>query len=138
MPQQWNTGIYLTLLLFYYSGQALLHDQSLFVSNLINGVDQYALPSMEHVKTFLYNIIQNYPLQIEITKDCGWLVSGGNDNFAHVFNLWTGTFVQCLDHRDSTIVLFPNSCFLTICVAGDLIQTVTVSTIYVLSTNVPK
>jgi hypothetical protein len=108
-------SIYLTLLLFYYSGQALLHDQSLFISNLVNGADQYALPSMEHVKTFLYNIFQNYPLHIAIAKDCGWLVLGGDDGFTHVFDLWKGTFVQRLDHRDGTIVLFPNLCFLMIC-----------------------
>jgi hypothetical protein len=63
------------------SGQAVVHEHSLFVTNLVNRIDQYTILTMEHIKTFPYAIIQNYPLQVAIVKETEWIMSGGDDGF---------------------------------------------------------
>ena len=38
----------------------MLHEHNLFVSNLVNGVNQYVIPTMERMRTNPYTIIRNY------------------------------------------------------------------------------
>jgi WD40 repeat protein len=108
----------------------VVHEHSLFVTNLVNGIDQYTIPTMECIKTFPYAIIQNYPLQVAIVKETEWIVSGGDDGFAQIYDLRTGKFLQRLDHGGckSSKCLF-SIYLLTTYIVGDLVQTVTISTI---------
>lgn len=79
-------------------GHAILDGQSLFISNLINGVDLYAIPNMERHQTFPHAILHNVPLQIAVTHEGQWMVLGGDNGFARVYDRWTGQFLHRLDH----------------------------------------
>jgi len=93
------------------SGQAVLHGHHLFISNLVNGVDQYIVPTMECVKTFPYTITQNYIMQVAVVKETGWIVLGGDNGFARIHDSRTGNFLQRLDHGDCKILFLLLSLF---------------------------
>jgi hypothetical protein len=50
--------------------------------------DQYAIPTMERMRTFTYTIIRNYPLEVAIVKHGDWIVTGGDDGFTFTICGW--------------------------------------------------
>ncbi|KLO05670.1 WD40 repeat-like protein, partial [Schizopora paradoxa] len=73
----------------------------LYVSNLLDGVDQYRFPNMEKVQSFTHPISVNLPLQVACAARGQWIVCGGDSGFARVFNRRTGQVLQILDHCES-------------------------------------
>ncbi len=47
---------------------------NMFITNLVDGIDQYKLPEFEKVKVFSHAIKSNYPLQV-VTGLSGQLVA---------------------------------------------------------------
>ncbi|KAI0948070.1 hypothetical protein AcW1_009672 [Taiwanofungus camphoratus] len=85
----------------------LAADQNtVFISNLCDGMDQYRFPSMERIRSFPYAIQRNYPMQVAV--DATRMVCGGDDGFARVFDQENGQFLESLMHGS----------------AGTLVQTV--------------
>ncbi|KLO04860.1 WD40 repeat-like protein, partial [Schizopora paradoxa] len=76
---------------------------TIFISNLIDGVDEYRLPDFEKVKAFPHAIKFNFPLRFVTVFREGWLVSGGDSGFARLFDRRTGRLLQLLEHPNSTI-----------------------------------
>ncbi|KIK73991.1 hypothetical protein PAXRUDRAFT_176947, partial [Paxillus rubicundulus Ve08.2h10] len=70
----------------------------LLVSNLRDGVNKYALPTMHRAQSFHHTILNNVPLQIIVAHEAGWMVVGGNNGFARIFDYQTGAFRGKLDH----------------------------------------
>lgn len=70
----------------------------IFVSNLINGIDQYRFPSLEKIQSFLHVIENNYPLQVSSAAKGSLVVCGGDNGFARVFDRRTGQLIQRLEH----------------------------------------
>lgn len=68
------------------------------VSNLVNGIDQYILPTMERVRTFSHTIHRNVPLHVATAQENSWVLSGGDDGFARVFDLRTGELLEKVAH----------------------------------------
>lgn len=95
------------------SGNAVLCPDSkyLFVSNLVNGVDQYTFPTLERVQTFHHNIVDNYPLQVATLQQAAFVVVGGDNGFVRVFECRNGQLFAKLKHGDD----------------GDTVQAVAVS-----------
>ncbi|OBZ70602.1 hypothetical protein A0H81_09014, partial [Grifola frondosa] len=82
-------------------GHAILSEDetSLIVSNLLDGLDHYSFPSLERVQTFPYPISQNYPMQVVTTGSRSrWIVSGGDDGFARVYDRRNGHLIASLTH----------------------------------------
>jgi WD40 repeat protein len=79
------------------SGHSDLKDKYLAVTNLHSGIDVYTIPTMQLVKSCSHNILRNYILQVSFV-DNGWLVSGGDDGFARLYDLRSGQFLEKLDH----------------------------------------
>jgi hypothetical protein len=95
------------------SGNAVLCPDSkyIFVTNLVNGVDQYTFPTLERVQTFHHNIVHNYPLQVATLQQAAFIVVGGDNGFARVFEHRNGQLFAQLKHGDD----------------GDTVQAVAVS-----------
>ncbi|KLO04090.1 WD40 repeat-like protein [Schizopora paradoxa] len=72
----------------------------LFITNLLDGVDQYRFPSMEKVQSFTHPISMNLPLQVATAARGQWVVSGGDSGFVRVYSRRTGQILQVLDHCD--------------------------------------
>ncbi|KAF8833275.1 hypothetical protein BDN67DRAFT_917324 [Paxillus ammoniavirescens] len=81
-----------------YSGNTCLDGLNLLVSNLHDGVDKYALPTMHRAQSFHHTILKNVPLQIAVAREAGWMVVGGDNGFARIFDYQTGAFRGQLDH----------------------------------------
>ncbi|KLO04083.1 hypothetical protein SCHPADRAFT_762338 [Schizopora paradoxa] len=71
---------------------------SIFISNLADGVDQYRLPEMEKVKTFPHAIKSNFPLQVTVARGGSWLISGGDNGYARLFDCHSGRLLESLIH----------------------------------------
>ncbi|EIW74268.1 WD40 repeat-like protein [Coniophora puteana RWD-64-598 SS2] len=84
-------------------GDTCLSDSGgfLFVSNLTNGVDKYALPTMERVDSFPHPIIRNAILQVAFAPAANLLVVGGDDGFLRVFDHRTGKIMHHVEHAES-------------------------------------
>ncbi|KIK76288.1 hypothetical protein PAXRUDRAFT_170391 [Paxillus rubicundulus Ve08.2h10] len=81
-----------------YSGNTCLDGLNLLVSNLHNGVNKYALPTMHCAQSFHHTILKNVPLQITVAREAGWMVVGGDNGFARIFNYQMGAFLGQLGH----------------------------------------
>jgi hypothetical protein len=84
--------------LIHSRGHAELNGSNLVVSNLVNGIDQYIIPTMEQLQTFPHPILCNVPIQVTVAHNGQWIVLGRDDGFACVYNCRTGQFLQRLDH----------------------------------------
>ncbi|KAG6372572.1 WD40-repeat-containing domain protein [Boletus reticuloceps] len=79
-------------------GSACLDGQQLLVSNLRDGVDRYSLPTMHRAQSYQHTILVNVPFQISVVQESGWVIVGGDNGFARVFDYQTGTFREKLNH----------------------------------------
>jgi hypothetical protein len=95
------------------SGNAVLCPDSkyIFITNLVNGVDQYTFPTLERVNTFCHNIVHNYPLQVATLQQVAFIVVRDDNGFARVFERRNGQLFAQLKHGDD----------------GDTVQAVAVS-----------
>jgi hypothetical protein len=48
----------------------------------------------------------NVPVQISVAHDAGWVIVGGDDGFARIFDYQTGAFREKLDHGDGVCGCF--------------------------------
>ncbi len=117
--------------MYLYSGNATISSDGvyLFVSNLVNGVDQYRFPTMEQVNTYPHPILRNFPLQVSTASHEGlWMVCGGDDGFVRLYGQRTGQHMNRLLHSEG--VYYPSNyshIFLIFeYVVGTLVQAVTV------------
>jgi hypothetical protein len=84
------------------SGNAVLCPDSkyIFVTNLVDGVDQYTFPTLERVQTFSHNVVHNYPLQVATLQQASFVVAGGDNGFARIFERRNGQLLSQLKHGD--------------------------------------
>jgi hypothetical protein len=94
------------------SGNAVLCPDSkyIFVSNLVDGVDQYTFPTLERVRSFSHNIVHNYPLQVSTLQQAAFVVVGGDNGIVRIFERRNGQLLARLKHGND----------------GDLVQAVAV------------
>ncbi|KAH7906571.1 WD40-repeat-containing domain protein [Hygrophoropsis aurantiaca] len=81
-------------------GYATVDGDHLFVSNLVNGIDTYKIPTMERVHSIPHTILTNRPLQLSVTAKGAWLVSGGDDGNARIYDGVSGRFIEHLHHGE--------------------------------------
>lgn len=89
----------------HFSGNAVLcqgTDNSLLISNLMDGIDEYSLPELNRVQTIRQQIVDNYPVQVAAVNGGAYVVCGGDKGVAQVFDKRTGKMVQYLDHKNGT------------------------------------
>ena len=60
----------------------------------------YTLPTVELKRNFTHAIVANVILQVVIISQHGWVVAGGDDGFARVFDLNSGKFLFSLIHDE--------------------------------------
>ncbi|KIJ58633.1 hypothetical protein HYDPIDRAFT_48510, partial [Hydnomerulius pinastri MD-312] len=80
------------------SGNTCLDGQHLLISNLRDGVDKYVWPTMHRAQSYHHTILVNVPLQISVAREAGWVIIGGDNGFARIFDYQTGVFREKLDH----------------------------------------
>jgi len=80
------------------SGSTALDGNFLLMSNLKDGVDRYAIPSLQHVQSYTHVILRNTPLQISVARQAGLIFVGGDDGFARIFDYSTGAYRGQLEH----------------------------------------
>ncbi|KLO04592.1 WD40 repeat-like protein, partial [Schizopora paradoxa] len=76
---------------------------TMFISNLVDGIDEYRLPDLEKIKAFPHAIKSNFPLRVVTAFREGWLVSGGDSGFARLFDRRTGRLLQLLEHPNTSM-----------------------------------
>lgn len=81
------------------SGASAYDGHHLVISNLSSGLDLYNLPTMQLKRNFTHTIVANVILQVAIISQHGWVVAGGDDGFARVFDLSSGKFLFSLMHN---------------------------------------
>ena len=79
------------------SAHADLKENFLAVTNLHDGVDLYSLPNMQLIKTYSHGNMNNAIFKVSL-MDSDWLVSGGQDGFARLYDVQSGQFLQKLEH----------------------------------------
>jgi hypothetical protein len=68
------------------------------VSNLKDGVDKYAIPTLQRVQSYSHVILHNVPLQISVARQAGLIFVGGDDGFARIFDYSSGAHRGQLQH----------------------------------------
>lgn len=93
-----------------------------------DGIDLYNLPNMQLIKTYSHGNANIAIFKVSFV-DRSWLVSGGQDGFARLYNVQSGQLIQKLEHDSSRyFVHFDKiSASDVFAPAGELVQTVTVS-----------
>lgn len=71
----------------------------LAVTNLRNGVDIYDIPSLSLVKSFPYNISINVLYKVCISQN-GWVVAGGENGVARLYDMRRGELLKMIQHSD--------------------------------------
>ncbi|KAF9003632.1 WD40-repeat-containing domain protein [Cyathus striatus] len=67
-------------------GHAVMSGKEMHVSNLFNGVDTYALPPSQPLKTYEHPISRNYPMHLACGQQGSPITAGSNDGFLRVFS----------------------------------------------------
>ena len=121
-----------------FSGYATFsQDQrTLLISNLVNGIDSYAIAGVSPglspalVQSFRHPIRTNVPLQVTSAMQGNWVISGSDDGSVRIFDQRSGELLKSLHHSDG-MRQFVSSLFYTYCLAVEtLVQAVAVSESY--------
>jgi WD40 repeat protein len=84
----------------YDSGFSFVDGDSLFVSNLSNGVDLYSLRTMQRLRHYEAPVTINVPLQVALARqNLDRVVVGGVDGAVRVYDRATGELVHRLGHK---------------------------------------
>ena len=81
----------------YYSAYTDLNKNYLAVTNLHDGVDLYSVSSMQLIKTYLHGNANTAIFKLSFVNK-SWLVSGGLDGVARLYDVRSGQLVQKLEH----------------------------------------
>jgi len=82
-----------------YSGYSLIDGDSLFISNLSNGIDLYSLHSMQWIRHYEHAVTINVPLQVALAKQAlDWVVMGGVDGIICIYDHASGELIHQLEH----------------------------------------
>ena len=81
----------------HYSASSDLNEDYLAVMNLHDGVDLYSVPSMQLIKTYSHSNANISIFKVSFV-DKAWLVSGGQDGFARMYDVRSGQLLQKLEH----------------------------------------
>ncbi|KLO03998.1 hypothetical protein SCHPADRAFT_841146, partial [Schizopora paradoxa] len=73
-----------------------------YIANLLDGVDQYSFPDFGRVRCFTISVGINCPIQVSTAQDGAWVVCGGTNGSANIFNAATGDVLQELVHDSGT------------------------------------
>ena len=93
-------------LTFVSGGMSYCHEgEFLFVTNLKNGVDQYRLSTMEHVRCLKHPIITNVPQQLSFIPTHHILLTGGDDGAARMYDMQSGLLQERLQHSEDQMRL---------------------------------
>jgi WD40 repeat protein len=80
-----------------YSAHADVKENLLAINNLHNGIDLYSIPNMQLIKTYSHSNANNAIFKVSFV-DRDWLVSGGHNGFACLYDVQSGQFLQKLEH----------------------------------------
>jgi hypothetical protein len=69
----------------------------LAITNLHDGVDLCSFPNMHLMKTYAHNDMNDAIFKVSL-MDRHWLVSGGQDGSAHLYDVRPGQLFQKLEH----------------------------------------
>ena len=79
------------------SAHADVKENLLVINNLHDGIGLYSVPNMQLIKTYLHDTANNAICKVSfVNRD--WLVLGGQDGFAHLYDVQNGQFLQKLEH----------------------------------------
>jgi WD40 repeat protein len=82
------------------SGFSFVDGDSLFVSNLSNGIDMYSLRTMQRLRHYEAPVTINVPLQVALARqNLDRVVVGGVDGAVRVYDRTTGELVHRLGHK---------------------------------------
>ena len=81
----------------YFRAHADLQELCFAVANLQDGVDMYSIPNMQLLNSFKHSSMNDHVFKVALI-DGTRLVSGGQDDAAHLFDCWRGSLVTKLDH----------------------------------------
>ena len=82
------------------SGFSFVDGDSLFISNLSNGVDLYSLRNMQRLRHYEAPMSINVPLQVALARqNFDRVVVGGVDGAVRVYDRTTGELVHRLGHK---------------------------------------
>ena len=92
------------LLTWNVSGHATISGDGgiLIVSNLIDGVDTYAIPPQELLRSFRHPINSNVPLLVSFVMDSSLIVVGSDDGCPRIYDHHTGHLSMSLPHGNGT------------------------------------
>jgi hypothetical protein len=77
----------------------------LLISNLVNGIDLYSFPTLQRIRHFDYVAKTNVPLQLCLARQAlDWVVMGGDDGAARIYDRATGALVRTLRHSAKGLV----------------------------------
>jgi WD40 repeat protein len=90
----------LNLLKPHDSGFSFVDGDSLFISNLSNGVDLYSLRTMQRLRHYEVPVTINVPFQVALARqNFDRVVVGSVDGTVRVYDRATGELVHCLGHK---------------------------------------
>ena len=82
------------------SGFSFLDGDSLFISNLSNGVDLYSVRTMQRLRHYDCPVTINLPLQVTLTRQgLDRVVMGGVDGITRIYDRDMGALVHRLEHK---------------------------------------
>jgi hypothetical protein len=83
-----------------YSGFSILDGDSLFISNLSNGIDLYSLRTMQRLRHYESVVTVNVPFQIALARHAlDRVVLGDARGILQVYDRATGELVHRLEHK---------------------------------------
>ena len=84
-----------------------MYGSELVVANLHNGVDIYSIPSVNLVQTFSFSIKVNALYKVCIASN-GWVVAGGENGCARLYDMQRGELLQMIQHSDGECTPLPS------------------------------